>query len=368
MKISKIFILLSIIGIGLVSTINTIAQDLTTPPKQVRLGVRLLDPFVFKKDNTYDGFSYELWSKISKDQNLANSEVKVYNSANELLKAVEDNQVDVGISALSITQDREERVDFSTSMFNSGLSIMVTSEAQESSIFSIFDNIKTSIFNKDFAALAAIMGILSFILSNIVYFLEIRKKSAFANVDNYFEGMIEAFWWGVTALFGQQDRQPISKTGRFISILWMIFGVLFLSFFTAQVTSNLTAQKLNSSIAGISDLKDKTSGTIGGSTAEKYLINANYKSKKFTSILDAATALKNKEVDAVVFDSPALEYFVKSNKIGSFTMAGGKFTDENYGIAMPSKSELRKNVNLSLLRLQESGEYSELVKKYFGEK
>jgi polar amino acid transport system substrate-binding protein len=42
------------------------------------------------------------------------------------------------------------------------------------------------------------------------------------------------------------------------------------------------------------------------------------------------------------------------------------FKPENYGIALPTGSPLREEINQSLLRLRENGTYGELVRKWFG--
>jgi polar amino acid transport system substrate-binding protein len=348
---------------------QSIAQETIQAPTQtkVKLGVRILDPFVIKKGETYSGFSYELWEKISKESNLVTSEVIVYPTVKEMLAAVEKKEVDVAIAAISITKEREATVDFSTSMFNSGLSILVNSGGKESNISSIFNNIKTSVFNKDFGILAFIVAAMAFVLSNLVYFIEIRKNPEFARVDNYFEGIFEAFWWGITALFGQQDRQPATKTGRAIAVLWMVFGVIFISFFTAQITSNLTAQRIGGEVNSVLDLIGKKVGTIKGSTSEKYLKDNDYQFTSFTTLDEAGKELGNKNLAAVIYDSPALKNYAKNAGPDTFEVVGGNFTDENYGIALQNGSNLRESINLSLLKSQEDGSYRDLYKKYFGE-
>ncbi|MGL4758422.1 MAG: transporter substrate-binding domain-containing protein [Patescibacteria group bacterium] len=366
-KIQRLFFVIAFLFLILPSYTILAQSPFEQDKKDIRLGVRILEPFVIKADEKFNGFSYELWEKISKDQNLNTTEIKVYKSASELLNAVEQNQVDVGISALSITKEREEKVDFTGSMFNSGLTVMVKSTDSTSNSISIFENIKESVLNKDFLILFMIIGLVSFLISNIVYFIEKRKNPEFAKIDNYFEGIKESFWWSSSALFGQQEKNPATKTGRVFGLIWMIFGVLFISFYTAQITSNLTAQRINGSITSYQDLKNKTTGVINGSTGEKFIKEVGFQYKSYNNLQELGTDLKLGMIDAGVYDSPAIEYYIKTNPDKDFTTVGGKFTDENYGIALPSKSELRKNLNLSLLKIQESGEYSELVNKYFGD-
>jgi polar amino acid transport system substrate-binding protein len=380
MKAKNLIKVLAILALIFLPIISSYAQDtvVDAPKQKVKLGVRKIEPFVTtSKDNKYSGFSIDLWDQLAKDSNIETTEIKEYPNVDELLKAVENKEVDAAIAAISITADRENRVDFTTPMYNSGLSIMTKTDTKPNSVIEIFNQIKQAVFNNDFAALGTILAVISFILANLLYFIEKRKDDGFLDTKNYLGGISLAFWWGVTALFGQQDRQPATKIGRFIGVLWMIFGVLFLSFFTAQITSNLTADKISGNISNIKDLKGKKIATVFKSTAQNYLVNNDYilapkevqdqNQYLKMSLSEAGELLKNDEVVAVVYDGPALDYYVKSKGEGNLQTVGGLFTAENYGIALPSKSELRKTLNLNLLKVQENGFYNELKTKYFGD-
>jgi polar amino acid transport system substrate-binding protein len=359
--------------------VSAVAQDTieVAPKQKVRLGVRKIDPFVMNKDNKYTGFSVDLWDQLAKDSNIETTEIKEYPNVNDLLKAVEKKEVDAAIAAISITAEREKVVDFTTPMYNSGLSIMTKTTAKQSSVVEIFNQIKKAVFNNDFAALTLILTAVSFILANLLYFIEKRKNDGFLDSTNYFSGISLSFWWGVTALFGQQDRHPGTKLGRFIGVLWMIFGVLFLSFFTAQITSNLTADKITGNVNNIKDLKGQKIATVYKSTAQAYLVNNEYiqlpKEQQDQNpylkmtLAEAGELLISGEVAAVVYDGPALDYYVKSKGNGELQTIGGLFTAENYGIALPAGSNLRKTLNLNLLKVQENGTYNDLKTKYFGE-
>jgi len=47
----------------------------------------------------------------------------------ELLSAVEDGRADLGIAAISITSERENRLDFSQPIMNAGMQILVRGTA-----------------------------------------------------------------------------------------------------------------------------------------------------------------------------------------------------------------------------------------------
>jgi polar amino acid transport system substrate-binding protein len=366
------FILILFALISFVLTPITKAQVNITPintnsqKKKVTLGVRKIEPFINEKDGKYSGFSMDIWQNLSTKLDIETESIKSYSNVTELLAAVEKKEVDVGIAAISITADREEKVDFSVPMFDSGLSVMTNQVNKVEPPTSIFNQIATSVFNFDFLQLGLWILLISFALANIIYFVEKRKKDGFLDNTNYFAGVTMSFWWGLTAVVGQQDRQPATKTGRFIGVIWMIFGVLFMSFFTAQITSNLTAQRLTGDITGIKDLYGKKVATLTGTTAAKYLKLNNYTYQETNTLDESVALLKSNEVDAIVYDKPALDYFIKTKGRGLYEIVGGKFTSENYGVALTTKSEYRKTINLELLKMQETGEYNTLKEKYFG--
>ena len=333
----------------------------------IRLGVRLLEPFVTRSNTGYEGFSSELWDEIAKETGLTTIKTSVYNNAKELVDAVEKNEVDVAISAISITNDRENQVDFSAPMFNSGIAIMVPSRSENAGVITLFQEISKVVFSRDFLILLLILSIVIMLISHIIYFTEIKRNADFVTTKNYSKGIIEAFWWTITALFGQQDRHPSTKFARVIGLSWMIFGVLFLSFFTAQITSNLTTQNITSNIKSVTDLPGKKLGTIKGSTSEKYLIAKNFQYTTANSLPSLIESITSNKIDAIIYDEAPLKYFSNKNKDSNLTVLPGKITDENYGIAVGQNSTLRKKINIALLKIQENGKYKELVSKYFGE-
>jgi polar amino acid transport system substrate-binding protein len=85
------------------------------------------------------------------------------------------------------------------------------------------------------------------------------------------------------------------------------------------------------------------------------------------TINDAYRQLDSGKIDAIVFDAPVLQNHIKLTRSTSETLAGGIFARENYGIALPTGSALRKKINETLLGITADGTYDELYSKYFGD-
>ena len=77
-------------------------------------------------------------------------------------------------------------------------------------------------------------------------------------------------------------------------------------------------------------------------------------------------AFEAEELDAVIFDGPLLAYYVATTGAAHGKLIARVFRPENYGIALPSGSDLREPINVALLRLRESGAYDDIARRWFG--
>ena len=90
----------------------------------INIAIKEFPPFVFKETK---GFCIDLANIICKKNNLTPNFVR-YKSVPEVLAAVESEECHMAFSGITITADRERRVDFSQPFFDSGLSIAVRKE------------------------------------------------------------------------------------------------------------------------------------------------------------------------------------------------------------------------------------------------
>ncbi len=92
--------------------------------KVLQIGTKVAPPFSMKTtDGKWQGISIELWEKIAKQLQL--EFVWKEKDLKTLLSGVQNSELDVSIAALTITADREKRIDFSHAYYSTGLSIAV---------------------------------------------------------------------------------------------------------------------------------------------------------------------------------------------------------------------------------------------------
>jgi glutamine transport system substrate-binding protein len=132
----------------------------------------------------------------------------------------------------------------------------------------------------------------------------------------------------------------------------------------------ILVNKDNNQIKTAQDLKDKTVAVKIGTATVDYL-KANVPSAKlklFPNIDNAFLELQTGRVDAVVHDTPNVQYFAKTGGEGRVKVVGSLKSGDFYGIAFPKGSDLVPVVNKALTTLKSNGQYDALYKKWFGEK
>src|SRR5262249_34657150 len=98
-------------------------------PAKLRVVIKPVKPFVMPDLATPSGYSIDLWRRVAQEAGLDFEFVPVRTNR-EMLEALENGSADVAVGALSITADREARLDFSYSYFESGLQIVVNERSR----------------------------------------------------------------------------------------------------------------------------------------------------------------------------------------------------------------------------------------------
>ena len=340
-------------------TASALAQPTAEP---VRVATRIVKPFVFEEKGQLTGFSVELWNEIAKQVNVK-SEFVIKPTVKELLASINNHEAALGIAAISITAERELQWDFSQPMFDAGLQILTPMQTSRAALVK---TILANLFSS--AVLPYILGvaIILVVIAHLVWLLERRHPTGMLAHPRYFPGIFETCWWAASTLATQADQMPRAALARVVAVFWMFASVVFIAYFTAAVTSSLTLQQLRGDINGPEDLPGKRVASVTSSTADEYLRRHNIEVSGFANVEDAFQALQTGQVDAIVYDAPVLLYYAAHEGKGKVQTAGAIFRKENYGIAFPDKSPLRKRVNEALLKLKENGTYDQLYAKWFG--
>ena len=330
----------------------------------LRVATMQLEPFVTYRDRGYSGFSIELWELLAREMGV---EYELYgvNSVAKLLDEVERGAADLATAGIGITSQHEQALNFSHAYFESGLQIMVA-DAGGNLVSDSLSALRSVVFSPQLLRILGVLLVVLLISAHIMWLSERQHNPEFPK--GYREGIWEAFWWSaVTATtVGYGDKTPKGVVGRLFGLVWMFAGLFVLAYFTAGITTIFTVQELRGNIGGPQDLPGRRVATIERSAAAEYLERQGISSLLLATVAEAYEALRENEIDAIVYDAPVLQHHAAREGQGHMKLVGLVFQRQNYGIALPPDSPYREAINLALLELIESGQYQELYDKWFG--
>lgn len=344
--------ILAAFGLWLALVLPSFGQDLT-------IATVTRQPFSLAENERETGFSIDLFAALAED---LDREVKVIRveSFSQMLDMARTGEVDAAVANISITASREAVMDFSQPIFESGLQIMVPDTGSGS--FSVFK----AVMSRDVILAIALAFALLFGGGMLMWVFERGRQPYFDHPPR--QAMFPAFWWALNLMLngGFEERMPRSPMGRVFGVVLVISSLFFVSVFVAKITAVLTVEAIQSNVSGVNDLYDKRVGTIEGSTAANFLEGRDMRFAALSDLSNLLDAFEAGELDAVVFDAPILAYYVNTNPQAEARVVGSVFMRENYGIALPSGSELAEPLNQSLLKLRENGVYDRIYRKWFG--
>jgi polar amino acid transport system substrate-binding protein len=267
---------------------------------------------------------------------------------------------------LFITTARDEVFDFSIPTLQAGLQIMVRDTGEKAQTASPLWDMLRLIFSRTTALWLGMALLLVLIPANLVWLFERRQPDGMISNRNYFPGIFEAMYWAVSTLTAQAETMPRQWVARALSIFWMFAGVVFVAFYTAQLTTTLTVEQIRGAIEGPGDLPGKQVATLARSIAVDYLREHNAQVQEFPTPDQMYKALLEKKVDAVVSAAPILLYYATHEGKGLVKMVGPEFNTAPAAIMVQLDSPLRRKINLALSALRENGTYQQIYDKWFG--
>jgi ABC-type amino acid transport substrate-binding protein len=329
------------------------------PGATLRVGIKPLDPFVTRSGDGYHGFSIDLWNEIAR-RNSWHTDYVWYDSLPPLLDDVQSSALDAGVAGITITTEREKQLDFSYPMFSAGLEVLTTPRGSSPSWTSEFGTFFTAGVGRYLLALLSAL-----IIAGHVVWLATWRRTGLGYLAGVGLGLYKAAGLGLVGDYGVAD--PERPLARAASVLWTIMGISFVSLFTAALTSQLTVRSIEGKITGVHDLNRAKVATVTGSSAAGYLTAHDITFTAVPTIDDAYRQLDSGQTDALVFDAPVLQNHLKATPHTDEILVGGIFARENYGIALPTGSTLRKKINTTLLDIIADGTYDELYTRYFAD-
>lgn len=363
--LGAVSVLLWLSVLGLAAAPQSAAQPAPDDSREVTVAIHTLEPFVMKTSTgEWTGFSIDLWTEIAKRLGWDTDYLDAAD-VNGQLRAVTDRRADLAVGAISLTAQREQSFDFSQPTLDSGLQILVPVHHTRPSVPGLGGYLDL-LWSRTMLIWLSAAVVVSVVPAHIFWLIERRAAKPVIS-RSYFPGIFQAFGWGIGSLVGKNSTGATQSITRGLAILWGFAGIVFVSFYSANLSATLTVAKLESKINGPADLYGKSVATVVDTTASSYLRGMGIDATETRTIDDAYRLLNSEDYDAVVFDAPVLRYYAAHRGEGAVALAGPTFQEESQGYVFAINSPLRKPINHALFSMREDGTYNLIKEKWFGD-
>lgn len=346
--------------------------------KQLQVAIRHAPPFVYEETNKLTGhvelvgIGVDYWQEVS--QRIGVDYEFVCLNLSQTLAALEAGTIDLAISPLTITRDREKAFDFSHQYFNSGL-VFASSPTESNFDFSqAFNTLSNAFASSNMLYLFLVFSSLLFILvvlaiKNIDHYVAMpvmKDKSKPAMV-------VHVVLYSILNISGiRKDVFGFSSiTMQLFSVVVLMFGITMSASLFSMLTAALTQSVSPKKDFSIETMDQYHVATLQGSTAEKYLESSKKQpfSLELTETWQAALQkVADDKKDLVLGDWVQLVYLSQKPTLrDKITVHNQSFKFEPYGWGFITNHPIKDRVNQELIGLLREPLGSEIVKHYIGD-
>jgi ABC-type amino acid transport substrate-binding protein len=331
------------------------------PERSVVVAVRESPPFAMRDDaGSWEGLSVALWQTVAESLGLDFRWQEM--PLAETLEAVEAGRVDVAIVALTITPERERRLDFSHPYLVSGLTLAYRS-ADDSAWLDALRGFASWDFLRAVASLTLVL-----LAAAVAVWLFERKQNPEQFGGDALRGLGSGFWWSAVTMttVGYGDKAPRTLGGRIVGLVWMFGSVIIIASFTAAIAASITVNRLGTDLLRGRALEDLSIGAVADSAAQEHAASRGLRVRAYPAIGDALRALQADQLDVVLHDEPILRYLQREQEDAAVDIAPRSLVRDDYGFGMPSGSPLREPINRALLTAIQQASWGDVRRRYLG--
>lgn len=302
----------------------------------------------------------ELWEEIASELDLP------YRYHLEdmpgLLRGLKQGRYQVALGAITITPEREVQVDFSHAVNPSGTGIAVAAGTFRESFNAYWKPIL-------FSLLGLLLSITVLLVSAGFFIWLIERRHNPDHFEMGWRGILDGLWWSAVtmATVGYGDKVPRSLAGRILAMTWIFISIVLIALFTANASSIFLNTEKESAINHREDLYGIRVGSVARSSGAEYLRRHHIPFADYTDVLSALHALENRELDAVVYNTPTLQYYQNQHFPRSIRISRRELMKNHMGIALTPGMPEKEAINRVLLQKLTEPEWQSLCFRYFGE-
>jgi len=344
------------------------ADNVEAEKGRLTVAVAECPPFVIFKDGLYSGLAIFLWEKVGEQLQL-DWDYTEY-SLGGLLEAIsqqeEANLPDVGISCTSVTEGREELIDFSHSFNETYTAIAVRQTTLWSAITGFFASPQV---------LKAILVVLGFaaLIGAIFYLLEGKANKKLFSNHTFLGRLLEPIIIGIMFVTNGPIRyyQFKTLTARSLATVLTLSSTFLIAGVTAMLASSFTLNAMQSEVRTLDDLRSLQVAALSASTSSSILESNGILHETRPDLDSLVVDLDKGLLDAIVADAAFLKYRINQGKqqgqFKSLTVLPYELEAQNYAFVLAEDSPLREKVNRAMLSVRAQRQWREKITEYLGE-
>ena len=312
------------------------------------MGLAGPSPYI-TRDGELDGLSVRVWRDIADSQHWQYQFVQL--ASLELLEdAVHRKEVDVGVGPLPLDVDVAAKVDLTQPYYTSRIAMASTGVRRRP--FQVLGDLVTS----QGLYLAGGLSLIMMVVSGLVWRFE-RVRNAAQFPPNW-EGFANAVWFSLVTMttVGYGDHHPITRGGRAVTVIWMLTATAMFSALVAILATKMTLAE--SDFAVIDDLHDllgRRVAVVAGTDGAEMARHLQTSVIAYQNIEEAFGALRKGAVEAILSDEVEMEYEMAKHRDQVFLLVQLAGHEEFFGFAVPRGSQLKRELDLGIMELRESG-------------
>lgn len=326
--------------------------------KDLRVGYAGSEPFVMHEGKV-DGIVIDIWKEIAfgLEQNF---NFISYQSVEDGVAAVDKNEIDVLIGPITISSSRAALANFSQPYYNTELAILAP--IVETTFWSRIKPFFSTTFLYAVLGLLVILSIVGFL-----FWLVEGRKSPEDYGKGALNGIGSGIWLAIVTMttVGYGDYAPRTPPGRFVMGAWMIISLILATSFVAGIAT--TFSKSSDEDKTITSLQHLENKRVAVPNYKKIIKKVRENDGKPIAVQDVSEGYKlllNKKVDALVYDEIPLEYVLEESKKGEFILSKKRIEPQYYGFLFPIGSDLKRKVDLQIIKMQDSQEIIRIVEDW----
>jgi|RhiMetdeSRZDD1v2_1073273.scaffolds.fasta_scaffold24724_2 polar amino acid transport system substrate-binding protein len=311
------------------------------------------------QDGQWRGVTVELWQQIA--GNLGLETRLVERPFDQILGEIAAGRLDTAVGPFAATMERQRLVDFTHdyTVYQVGVAVLRKNEGARG--VKILHALTTPTSLMIYVSLAFLM----LAAGAALWLIERRHNPMFGGRPAH--GLGSGYWWaGVTTFgVGYGDKVPMTFWGRCIALIWMLISVMLLASLTAHVAAQLAVAEFGR-IQGPANLRNTIVGGVSASAATEWLRDQQIPHRLYATPRAALEALRNGQVDSVVYGKATLQYYADREAGKLFDVLPLVLDTQKYAFPLRNGSPLRDPINQQLRLVLTESRWNDIYDRYLG--